>query len=78
MRYGRNRSRYAAACWNRSSKKSESDYFSPPLAYDDPRWTSYRLAEVLPLGLEEKQGLLELRDDGARLEQLHSYLKQAA
>ena len=54
------------------------DYFLPPLAYDDPRWTSYRLAEVLPLEAQDKQGLLELRDDGARLEQLHAYLQQAA
>ena len=54
------------------------DYFFPPLAYDDPRWTSYRLAEVLPLEAQDKQGLLELRDDGARLEQLHAYLQQAA
>jgi len=54
------------------------DYFSPPLAYDDPRWTSYRLAEVLPLDLEEKQGLLELRNDGERLQRLHAYLTQAA
>jgi Lon protease-like protein len=53
-------------------------YFVPPLAYEDPRWTSYRLAEVLPLELEEKQGLLELRDDGERLERLHVYLQQAA
>jgi Lon protease-like protein len=54
------------------------DYFSPPLAYDDPRWTSYRLAEVLPLDSLEKQGLLELRNDGARLQRLHAYLTQAA
>jgi Lon protease-like protein len=54
------------------------DYFSPPLAYDDPRWTSYRLAEVLPLDLETKQGLLELRNDGERLQRLHAYLTQAA
>lgn len=54
------------------------DYFSRPFAYDDPRWTSYRLAEVLPLDLEEKQGLLELRNDGERLQRLHTYLTQAA
>lgn len=59
-------------------EKIGADYFSPPLAYDDPRWTSYRLAEVLPLGLKEKQGLLEMRNDGARLAQLHAYLKQSA
>jgi Lon protease-like protein len=59
-------------------EKIGGDYFSPPLAYDDPRWTSYRLAEVLPLGLEEKQGLLELRNDGERLQRLHAYLRRTA
>jgi hypothetical protein len=53
-----------------------SDYFFPPLAYDDPRWTSYRLAEVLPLELPEKQALLEMREDAARLSRLHAYLKR--
>ena len=55
-------------------EKIGADYFSSPLAYDDPRWTSYRLAEVLPLDLEEKQGLLESRNDGERLQRLHAYL----
>ena len=59
-------------------EKIGSDYFFQPLTYDDPRWTSYRLAEVLPLELEQKQSLLELRDDGERLERLHAYLQQAA
>ena len=59
-------------------EKIGADYFSPPLAYEDPRWTSYRLAELLPLELEEKQSLLELRDDGERLQRLHAYLQQAA
>ena len=59
-------------------EKIGPDYFPVPLAYDDPRWTSYRLADVLPLRLEEKQDLLELRDDGARIERLRTYLQQAA
>ena len=59
-------------------EKVGADYFFPPLAYDDPRWISYRLAEVLPLEARDKQELLELRDDGARLEHLHAYLQQAA
>ena len=53
-------------------------YFFPPLDYDDPRWTSYRLAEVLPLEWEEKQSLLALRDDGERLERLPAYLPRTA
>jgi len=59
-------------------QKIGQEYFLAPLARDDPRWTSYRLAEVLPLKAEEKQRLLELRDDGARLERLRAYLQQAA
>jgi uncharacterized protein len=59
-------------------EKVGPDYFFPPLTYDDPRWISYRLAEVLPLELEEKQSLLELRDDGERLRRLHAYLQQSA
>ena len=51
------------------------EYFFAPLAYDDPRWVSYRLAEVLPLALEEKQALLETHDDHERLMRLHALLK---
>ena len=58
-------------------EKIGADYFPQPLAYDDPRWTSYRLAEVLPLELEAKQSLLELRDDGERLQRLLAYLQRA-
>lgn len=58
--------------------KVGSEYFFPPLDYDDARWTSYRLAEVLPLDTQIKQGLLELRDDGERLKRLHAYLQQTA
>ena len=59
-------------------QKLGQDYFFAPLAYDDPRWTSYRLAEILPLEGEQKQSLLALRDDGERLERLRTYLQQAA
>ena len=58
--------------------KIGSGYFFPPLAYDDPRWTSYRLAEVLPLEWGEKQSLLALRDDGERLKRLQAHLQPAA
>jgi len=55
-----------------------TEYFFPPLAYDDPRWVSYRLAEVLPLALEEKQALLETRADHERLTRLYRLLKSSA
>ena len=59
-------------------EKVGGDYFSPPLAFDDPRWISYRLAEVLPLQEAEKQSLLTLRNDGERLGRLHALLRQTA
>lgn len=53
-----------------------NDYFFAPLDFGNPRWVSYRLAEVLPLGMEDKQALLEARDDGARLARLQAFLKR--
>ncbi len=41
-----------------------------PADYEDARWVSYRLAEVLPLALGDKQRLLETDDALARLEML--------
>ena len=55
-----------------------SEYFFAPFAYDDPSWVSYRLAEVLPLALEDKQALLETRKDHERLDRLHKLLKASA
>jgi Lon protease-like protein len=52
------------------------DNFFPPLEYDNPRWVSYRLAEVLPLAMEDKQALLEARDDGERVGRLRAFLRK--
>lgn len=38
--------------------------------YDDASWVGYRLAELLPIALPDKQGLLELEDAEARLDAL--------
>lgn len=38
--------------------------------YDDASWVGYRLAELLPLAIAEKQALLELEDPEQRLERL--------
>jgi Lon protease-like protein len=51
-------------------------YFPEPLEFGNPRWVSYRLAEVLPLGMEDKQVLLESRDDSERLRRLQAFLKR--
>jgi uncharacterized protein len=55
-----------------------AEYFPPPPDYANPRWVSYRLAEVLPLAAEDKQSLLEQRQDAARLELLHALLERHA
>ncbi len=40
--------------------------------FDDASWVGARLAELLPIGLEDKQALLELEDPVARLDVLLS------
>ena len=45
-------------------------------AYDDASWVGYRLAEVLPLPLSIKQGMLEINDSAMRLALLQKFLKQ--
>lgn len=53
-------------------------YFHPPLDYGNPRWVSYRLAEVLPLEMAEKQLVLETRSDAERIARLHALLSRSA
>jgi len=45
-------------------------------AFDDASWVGYRLAEVLPLPLSIKQGMLEINDSAMRLSLLQKFLKQ--
>jgi Lon protease-like protein len=45
-------------------------------AYDDASWVGYRLAELLPLPLSIKQGMLEINDAGMRLSLLQKFLQQ--
>ncbi len=45
-----------------------------PVNLDDPVWVSYRLAEILPISMQEKQALLELTDTEARLAQLRALM----
>jgi Lon protease-like protein len=45
-------------------------------AYDDASWVGYRLAELLPLPLSIKQGMLEINDAEMRLSLLHKFLQQ--
>ncbi len=47
---------------------------APRERYDDATWVGFRLAQVLPLALHERQQLLEMTDPLARLQQLLHYL----
>ena len=46
--------------------------------YDDASWIGYRLAELLPIPMRQKQNLLELSDAGQRLEILEDAVRQLA
>lgn len=47
---------------------------APRESYDDARWLGFRLAELLPLGDDERQRLLELTDPLQRLAELRDIL----
>jgi Lon protease-like protein len=49
-------------------------HFPEPVRLADAAWVGYRLAEVLPLELAEKQELLEMSDTGARFQRLRQVL----
>jgi hypothetical protein len=50
--------------------------FEEPFNMDSSSWVSNRLCEVLPVPQKAKQKLMELGDGRARLEIVHTYLKQ--
>jgi Lon protease-like protein len=45
-------------------------------ALDDASWVGYRLAELLPLPANIKQGMLEINDSDVRLKAIAQFLKQ--
>ncbi|MFK2878533.1 LON peptidase substrate-binding domain-containing protein [Rhodanobacter hydrolyticus] len=47
---------------------------APRTCYDDARWLGFRLAELLPLGGDERQRLLEMTDPLQRLAELRDIL----
>lgn len=55
-------------------ERAGADSVPGPVQLDDPVWVSYRLAEILPISLQEKQALLELTDTMARLALLRAFL----
>jgi Lon protease-like protein len=50
--------------------------FPEASAYDDASWVGYRLAELLPLPMSIKQGMLEINDADVRLGLLQKFLRQ--
>ena len=50
-------------------------YRGAATSFGDAAWVGGRLVELLPLALEFKQSLLEMRDPGARLERLAAALE---
>jgi Lon protease-like protein len=50
--------------------------FPETAAYDDASWVGYRLAELLPLPMSIKQGMLEINDADVRLGLLQKFLRQ--
>ena len=54
-----------------------ADRFPGPLQLDDAAWVGFRLAEVLPLSMEDRQQLLESDTSSARLSVLRKMLDDA-
>jgi Lon protease-like protein len=50
------------------------DRFAGAPAYEDATWVGFRLGEILPLGNDVRQKLLELTDAAMRLAALHQFL----
>jgi Lon protease-like protein len=53
-----------------------AEHFPAPHRFDDAAWIGYRLGEVLPIGLDIKQQLLQMNDPQARLTRLGEFLTQ--
>lgn len=53
----------------------EAPYITMPTHYEDAVWVGARLAELLPLGLKQKQALLELTDPVERLARLSEAMR---
>ena len=57
-------------------EKLGEEYFPGPHPYDDASWVSYRLAELLPLDLVEKQRMLVQNDPVGRLDRILHLLQR--
>jgi hypothetical protein len=57
-------------------EKFGEEHFPPPHRFEDATWVGYRLAELLPLSLVEKQRLLVSNDAIARLDRITELLNR--
>jgi len=64
------RYRHLAVLLSKLLALMERLYASAPTQYDDAAWVANRLAEILPLPLDQKQALLVLDDPIKRLDRL--------
>jgi Lon protease-like protein len=55
-----------------------TEAFAEPFRFDDAAWVGYRLAEILPLPMAARQGLLEMDAPLARLALLYRLLSGAS
>jgi hypothetical protein len=56
--------------------KVGAERFPAPIALDDADWVAYRLAEILPIDLAQKQSLLEMNDATGRYARLRGLLAE--
>jgi len=56
-------------------EQMESKFKESPVHYSDATWVGFRLAELLPLKLSQKQYFLQLNDPQLRLERLADVLE---
>jgi uncharacterized protein len=64
---------------DQSRTQADAGFINPfpqPHALNSPGWVANRWSEMLPITIEQKQGLLEIQDDGARLLKIEQYLRE--
>jgi len=55
-------------------EKAGPSHFPTPPKLDDPAWVGYRLAEILPIEMAERQALLEMKEVAERFARLREIL----
>ncbi len=64
---------------DQARQEAGEDFINPfpePHRLDSAGWVANRWSEMLPISLEQKQALLELDDDGARLLKVEQFLRE--